>query len=540
MLNCSNGLSVRYLNIAKHEVSTMSDVKINQLYKLRDEDPKAALSFISKLGNSPSEKLASAVVLVDCGDAVNDLAAVSQGVGVFEEIIKIAEPNSELFYNLANGLQVRSRLEQGPLSPVAGQAFEDRFQARVQFGKVMRDEAATSELRSQALTNIGILFLETHRWVEALDCFQNALEILPKNGVAAYQEMRRLMGLAGLFSTKTGIYQSYSHIDALLERVRQLSDVVSANYDTVVEFAGKAALPTVKKAVEDAAKIKPGRKKKIDNPYFAFIADRDLALSLHCSAEEYSSGRFDLLTIPSVQAKISDEHRVPEIFAMINIMKSDFAFARQVFFDVREYDADTPFFETTSHADTLDYALYGVRYSALTSAQRIAFDILDKIAVAIANYLGMEKAHKTSFSEVWGSKRKGGVFKLNEEIAASFSSGNPGLIALYNIFHDISKDDSRGHGFMEAHKSYRNCSTHRFSVLHDDMISNDYSSLSLAVDHSSIERFEQLTLDSLKLARVAMFYFVDMINFAEEARHSDDGTIVASSIVPDHDYIRGR
>jgi len=161
----------------------MSSEKINQLYKLRNEDPLAALSFISELGGSPEEKFASAVVLVDCGGVVNDLEAVSQGVGIFEEIIKIAEPNSEFFYNLANGLQVRSRLVHGPLSHVAGQAFEDHFQARVQFGKVMRDEAATSELKSQALTNIGILLWDTFRWVEALDCVQKALKVLPRNGL---------------------------------------------------------------------------------------------------------------------------------------------------------------------------------------------------------------------------------------------------------------------------------------------------------------------------------------------------------------------
>jgi hypothetical protein len=521
----------------------MSFEKIDQLYILRDKDPLAALSFLSEMGDGPEEKQASAVVLVDCGDAIKDIVSVSQGVGIFEELITIAKPNSGLFFNLANGLQVRSRLGHGPLSPVAGQAFEDRFQARVQFGKVMRDRMAAYDLRSQALTNIGILLLDTHRWVEALDCFQKALIVFPRNGVAAYREMQHSMCLAALFSREKKTYQTYCHVGTLLERVRQLSSVISSNYDTIEELSGRDALPPVKKAVEGADGIKPSPQEKIDNPYFAFVAEQGLALSLHCSADEYSSGRFDLLTVPSIHAKTSDEHRVPEIFAMINVMKSDFAFARQVFFDVREYDADTPFFETTSHADTLDYAVYGVRYSALTCAHRISFDILDKIAVAFACYLGMEKANKTSFSKVWG-KEKGGVFKFYEEIAASFRSGNPGLIALYTIFHDISedisKDKSRGDGFMEAHKSYRNASTHRFSVLHDDMIPNDYSSPSLAVEHMDIERFERLTLDSLKLARAALFYLVDMIIFAEEARRSGDGAIVISSRVPDHDYIRGR
>ncbi len=48
------------------------------------------------------------------------------------------------------------------------------------------------------------------------------------------------------------------------------------------------------------------------------------------------------------------------------------------------------------------------------------------------------------------------------------------------------------------------------------------------------------TVDSLKLARAALFYFVDTINFAEGAHRDREGAIVLSSKVPDHDYIRGR
>ncbi|MEQ9241671.1 LA2681 family HEPN domain-containing protein [Roseovarius indicus] len=445
----------------------MSLEKIKHLLKLRDEDPETAISLLGELGCSLEERVAAAIVLIDCGDAMEDVASVSQGVEILNEIVKSINHDSTLFYNLANGLHIRSRLGHGPISPVAGQALEDRFQARVHFGSIMRDSNASDELKSQSLTNIGILLLETSRWVEAVDCFQKAQKILPRNSVAAYQEMRYSMRLAALFHRKPKIYRTYCHLDTLLERIRELSDVVSANYETLVEFSGKNALPSVRKAAEDAARIKPCLKKRIDNPYFAFVDANGLSLSLHCSAEEYSSGRFDLLTIPSIRAKLSDEHRVPEIFAMINVMKSDFALARQLFFDVRGIDTDTPFFETTSHADTLDYAVYGVRFSALTSAQRIAFDILDKIAVALACYLGTKQAHKASFSNVWGRVGRGGVFELNKEIDISFRMGNPGMIALHNIFHDISKDDSRGHGFMEAHKSYRNSSTHRFSRVSD-------------------------------------------------------------------------
>lgn len=236
---------------------------------------------------------------------------------------------------------------------------------------------------------------------------------------------------------------------------------------------------------------------------------------------------------------MEDEDGVPEIYAMLNVMKADFAFARQVYFDVLEDDADTPYFETTTHGDTLDYALYGVRYSALTSAQRIAFDILDKVAVAIACYLKMPKAHKVSFATLWGRSEKGGSFRLNDEIAQCLATGNFGLVALHNIFHDMSSDDSRGIGIMEAHKSYRNASTHRFTVLHD-FGKQERKSPSLAVDHQDIMEFERMTLDSLKLARSAIFYFVDMIMFAEASRSKLDEGIIVPMSVPDHAYIRGR
>ena len=518
----------------------MSSDNIKQLYNLRENDPQKAIELARVPGPGPGEREAAAVVLVDCGDAVGDFASVSQGVEIFNELVESGGSDAALSYNLANALQVRARLAYGPVSPISGQAFEDRFRARVRFGEVLRDGIASPELKSQALTNIGILLLDTSRWVEGLDCFQRALEALPRNGVAAYQEMRHSMGLAGLFHRQHETYQTYCHIDTLLQRIRRLSDVVFSNQDVIIDFSGRDVLRTVIDAANDAAKIESVPRKAIENRYFSFIDAEGLALSLCCSVEEYEAGRFDLLTIPSIRAKESDEHCVPEVFAMINVMKSDYAFARQVYYDVREYDVETPYLETTSHADTLDYAVYGVRYSALTSAQRIAFDLLDKIAVALACYLGLKKAYKSSFADVWGRTGKGGIFQLHDEISAHLRAGNPGLIALFNIYHDISKDESRGDGFMQAHKSYRNSSTHRFSVFHDDMFSEDTSSASLAVDHTHLNRFDRLTLDSLKLARAALFYFVDTINFAEGAHRDREGAIVLSSKVPDHDYIRGR
>ncbi|WP_149748086.1 LA2681 family HEPN domain-containing protein [Rhizobium sp. RU35A] len=441
-------------------------------------------------------------------------------------------------YNLANGLQLRARFTAKSDASFRGQASDDRFRARVLFGAVMDDASASAATRSQMLTNIGVLFLETHRWVEALDCFQHALRILPTNAVAAYQEMRRLMSLANLFFSSEETYQSYCHVDALCQRVRYLATVTSNNYDVFEQFAGASALPDVKKAVAQALKFSEAPEQQVDSPYFSFVHRNNFALSIHCSAEEISSGRFDLLTIPHIRTSLSDGPGGPEIFAMMNVMKADFAFARQVLFEVREDDAKTPYFETTSHADTLDYAVYGVRYSALTTAQRIAFDILDKISVAIACYLKLPLAQKSSFMSIWGKQEKGKGFVFSPTIEASLVNGNQPLLALFNVFQDISKHEGLGDGFMGAQRQLRNSSTHRFTVLHD--VGREPASNSSAVDHRNLEEFKQLTLASLRLARAALFYFVDFVVFSEGQKENERDGLVLSSEVPDHDYIRGR
>ena len=150
----------------------------------------------------------------------------------------------------------------------------------------------------------------------------------------------------------------------------------------------------------------------------------------------------------------------------------------------------------------------------------------------------MPAASKTSFIGLWGRHDKGKGFAFSKAIEDEINGGNRPLIALFNIFQDISKHESLGDGYMGAKKQFRDASTHRFTVLHD--MGNDHSSKTSAIDHKSLVEFERLTLDALKLARAALFYFVDFILFAEQHKEDEQGGIVLSSEVPDHDFIRGR
>lgn len=508
---------------------------VSKILALRDSNPAEALSRVAELGNSFEEQFTASAVLIDCGNATNDASAIDRGIEILESLYESRTLNANLAYNLANGLQIRARMKAAAYVPVDGAIADDRLRARILFGHVMSAKRATSSTQSQMLTNIGNLFLETHRWIEALDCYQQAQHILPTNSVAAFCEIKRKMALANLFAKYPDTYSSHCSLTALKQRIRELGLTIDQNPDVFEEFSGRSAEIT-NNYTKQAKEVSIIESEALDEPYFLFVKEHNIGLSVYCSVDEYYSGKFDLLSIPAITTDIWNGPDVPEIFAMMNAMKADFAFARQTFFTVFNKE-HTPYFETTSHADTLDYGLYGVRYAALTTAQRVAFDILDKVAVAVASYLKLKNAKKINFLQIWGSRRKTGEFDIRQEIKAEMDNGNQGIKALFQIFQDTSINEKFGPGFLGAMKQFRNSSTHRFTVLHD--MGHDEPSDTAIVEHKGITEFEELTLSSLRLARAALFYFVDFIIYSEECK---EGSAEYASVftVPDHDYIRGR
>lgn len=516
----------------------MDQKLVAELYRLRNDDPETAIERVKELGTSRAEQVIRSIVLIDSGDSLNRYDVVDKGVELLQKAIGNSKADANTLYNLANGYQVRARINQDESTKLSGQISDDRFRARVNFGSVFSNHEGEIELRSQALTNIGILFLETNRWIEAIDCFQIAQKLLPSNAVAAFQEMRRNMGLAGVFSREPQLYKSFCHPEAQLQRIRHLADVVEDNLDTMERFAGSHAVEIAERTIRDAKTIKPLPKATITNKYYAYVEKNNLALSLYCSAEEYNSGQFDLITVPSVTTDSGEVPIVPEIYAMMNVMKADYVFARQLLYEVQCQNDETFIHETATYADTLDYSIYGARYSALTVSQRIAFDILDKIAVALASYLKIKGADRKTFINLWGSSVRDKGYVPCPIIDEELKSGNAPLIALHNVYQDISKDEIRGDGFMGAQKQFRNASTHRFTVLHD-AASVTSMSASKTVEHKDIVEFENLTMDSLRLARACLFYFVETIIFIDKRDHEAD-EFTLNIDVPDHDFIRGR
>lgn len=498
------------------------------------EDPDAALASLSSIDD---EEVAA--LLIDAGGFLSDKILLDQGISDFEELQKNKADTPYRSYCIGNGKHLRASIQARFSSPTDDCVLDDLFQARLEHGKVLSDQNAPSELRSQSATNIGNVLLEAGRWVEALDFFQKARWFWPKNGVSALREMQCLMGFHNAATDNYDRYGKYGDLDEIYQRISALSDVVRGTYQQIYQLAGEKAVEQAKHAVSQINTHESKSKRERFGAYFEFVYAENLPLALACSPKQYKTGKIDTLAFHSVHDTILQSIRVPEIFAMLNVMKADYALARQIFFEAQFDGSATIFYETGRSADTLDYALYGVQVSAMCSAQRISYDILDKIAVSLSGYMKMPNSKRATFDNFWYKYDKKRKVGLNQAVKDALIAGNRGLLALYDLHRDTTKVTPDQVGFLREIKDFRNSSTHRFTVLHDEEIGMNRDS-GILVDHEHVNRFQDLTLSSIRLARASLFYFCDAINSAEDCIPKNPNAIILTHTVPDHDYIRGQ
>ena len=331
-----------------------------KLQRLLDDDPAQAINEALKLSGNINFELLKAAILVDAGAMVKNHDVVLKGVKIFRNAVVNYQDNSELKYNLANGLHALALSTTYKGFSWYQETEDSRLEARQYFYVAANASNASFDIRSQSFTNLGNLLWSSYRWVEAYDFYTLALRENPRNGVASSGVLKML---------KYALQQELGDYVLLVEEIHT------------------------------------GEKKKPANEcdeYESFVVSNNLTLSPTIHSHEHDSKYWDNVNISSVGVKVIGNSPVPEIFAMINILKSDYILARQLFFNAY----NRLFNETGSYNDTLNYACYGVNESALALAQRSALDILDKVAVATLSYLEIGGAKRTSFKEAWFKKRK--------------------------------------------------------------------------------------------------------------------------------------
>ena len=493
-----------------------------KLQRLLDDDPTKAIDEALKLSGNIKIDLLKAAIFVDAGAMLKNFEVVVKGVEIYRNAVDRFQDNSELKYNLANGLHALALSITDKKFSWYCIAEDYRLEARQYFYVAANDGEASIDIRSQSCTNLGNLLWSSYRWVEAYDFYTLALTENPNNGVASSGALKML---------RYALDQELGDHELLVVEIEHLASHVKKNLESIYSYSGGYGVKGIVDEVKDIPCVEKDGSTVEGDEYRKFVVSNNLTLSPTIHSHSHESKYWDNINISSVTSTVGSASTVPEIFAMINLLKSDYILARQLFFNA----SNRLFIETGNYNDTLNYACYGVNESALALAQRSALDILDKVAVATLSYLGVGGAKRTSFKEAWFKrpKTKGDRAEFKPAILQEIENGNTALLALT----EISRDLSNKNGYLFKKQTSRNSSTHRFTVLHD--LGEIPTSQTGCLEHFDYEVFLRESLRTLKLSRSSVIYFVQMALIRENKLSEQKNGIVMPLIVPSHEEIRG-
>ncbi len=511
----------------RSDAKALFEKESRKLVALLDDAPAEAIAEARSLPDEPLWRNLRGMVLVDGGRAASDQSAVAEGAKLFADAYA-RDQHPGTAYNLANAFSALARFDayDGPAWYLRTAA--QRSDSRALFATAaegLRDRDPL--LASRALTNLGNALDVSHRWIEAYEAYRSALDIFPNNGVASGCAAQVLFRIASL--------ELVGHEPHMLFLARRLAHHAQENADTVRSLAGPAVvaefatLPSEPGAYNAAPPC--------TSAYEEWVSNNRLALTAAVEGLGHDEERWDDAHIHGVSEPVSSGASVPPIFAMFNVLKADYLVARELLFESISLDGAST--ETGLYFDTLDYATYGRKASLLTLAQRAALDLLDKLAVALNDYLVLGwSAERVHFHTVWrGPKAKGAQW--NSAIESELNATNPPLVALLEIAVDLSGEplDGATHkGFLHSQRSARNAATHRFVVLHDfGDFGLDRPRPTPAIEHHKIEEFERSALRTFQLVRAALLYFVEVVAFRERRLHDASSLSVPMLLVPHHE-----
>lgn len=466
-----------------------------------------------------------AAALVDGGVLTQQQDAIEEGLALYRALHG-RFPTADITYNLANGLVASTG------NPSRGPNWLDhqertrelRIEARQCFWKVAQDSDADSALRTQAWTNLANQFSNSYRLGEAHDAWLAALGIDPENGVAASSAARNLLWLYG-----QGGCSELTRVEAIM-----LAKIAHRHQDRVIQYAGTQAAAQIA-AFASELEDPPPRSPHTD-PFIEWVERERLTLAPAVELIDPTLGKLDWLMLPGIlEREAGAIGTPPPVFAMFNVLKSDFILARDLAW--RALD-ESVWPATGRFGDTLDYATYGPDASALILAHRTALDLLDKLAVTANHYFELgQPANKIYFGKLWrrDPDKVTGVRPLTERVEKTIRGG---VSALYGLV-ELAEDYDSSTGILRSQKDLRNAGTHRFVVLHD-FGDPAHSRQAPEIERHERELFTLEVLRALRVARSAIQMLALSISQNEQGLARRATGIVGSLVVPDHDWIRGR
>jgi len=494
--------------------------------RARDE----ALSLLDLRPGDLEMQYVASGILIDAGASLQELSTVDTGIDLVEKLLCRTDDSSGLIalkYNLSNGYAARAAiLRNAEKDKEADDALQK--QKLLLQAILLREADTPAYLLPRVLTNYANLMDYLGRSFEAVDYFIKALLLAPEHPVAmanCSHTIWRLIAFSG------------SHQRSNAREAWRLLNNACEFKEEIVKIAGPDALRAYRqRLVELEAEIDAHFKGGVhghtsnsrcgvhganEEDWRGMLAADRLILTFchfpeHACAHVGDDAFFERL-IDNIPI---NWRRFRKLAHGLNGIKEDFAAARYIYYHRLDEAAQlAQRGALTMYADTLDYSEFGLGSGLLKASFRLAVDCFDKIAVFLADYLGLQQGKRfVNFNNVWFAGASPKKRKLNHELARLMKD-NEFLRALRDMQQDWWRQE-----FPGRLKDTRNAATHRTLVLSWLASDLDVDEHGLAWSAEDLEKATLLLLRSLK---AAILYVIAFVNFKEARRARDTAGILA-------------
>ena len=490
----------------------MDAYKLNELIQLAVQkmdkgDFKEALDLayhIQRLGSNWLVSYVASGLLIDVGNALRSEKVIREGRELLQKdlgaIAFHKEYASASYYNLANAELYLFDFEKMRNPEIAYFRKSRLENAKTYYRKSLDYHVEDSEFTSQVLVNLGNCYDNLGRVVDAIECYDKSLESKPDHGMALGNK-----GLALLhYATLSGEHEGKFIVEAYYLLMRALRSGVPPEATSIFEEYLKSIRENNKNAryLEVEPKF-PGykirAKSKLERFLIQFCLENRLYLNVCDFCQKCDAAIGDTAIIRKMIVPVNENYYLASS-AYLNHMKQDFVTARFLLVLSRYEGSSFDFVDRRVRMiNTFDHSIQNIYVQLVKASFRILYDILDKIAYFINDYLKIGIPEKDiDFRRLWRAKDK----TIRKEIQRT---NNLSLNALFDICQDFES------GPYKNLRNMRNAITHRFvNIKVFQEIENDEN----MTETTLVER----TIELAKIVRSAILYLLHFVHVEENRK----------------------
>ena len=457
------------------------------------EDAETILLTLRRQEESPELNFIISKLLVDFGHKTKKLKYLNEAIGKLKSLSEY--DFHRLHFYLGNAYLFKyDILEEKP--NYLNNSEKLLYNAKLEFKKEIDNNP--NELLHGALVNLGLIYDMIGRTIESLEIFNLVCEKFGTDYGLYYKGYVLYTFTTFTNDPKLSIKEAYKCFKIILENPKSKHVFKEKSRKMINLILKSYTKEFLEEEIEDDGIIEV----TVDNDFEFFMVnycfENKLNLNLCDFCQNCSNSLEDSLVIENMiyqKAEDNNETSLSLLSSYLNQIKMDYISARTLLIlsEYKEIGLDS----ITKYVYIMDTDFSeenGIRTQLLKDSFKNFFNILDKIAFFIKDYLGFENEHMDiNFRTLWNKPEIHNIL---------IQTKNPGLNALYDIYLDLEFDYNR-----KYLRDTRNALTHKYLKI---------TSEKYEITDKTLEELKNETLEIAHLVKNAIIYLMRFVKINEE------------------------